>query len=419
MDEIKQSINLNDLVYLPVSSGASSVLNRVQRKFYPEKTSYVSSERIVIEITGNQFIDMRNCAVKFSFNPIGAAANFASGAFTNIFNRVRVISPTGKVISDLTNANLINKLNFRLKHSRLYVVQNSKTIGINDGSATSVSNNDGFRDIVIPMMDISPFFDNEQYLPPVISENMIIEFYLEDFRKVCANAGGLSQYSITNPQLIVDCVLMRDFMWKTINDMSSEYLVYEYEDQICEESFMSEGSNRGNIQCTRPISNALELVVSLRDSAGVNSAVADSFGTIPIRVSESQSKNDTVIFRIGDIQLPQQEAVGGAEIWSMVQHSLQQLNKKDRSSCSLIAHDFETTGIDNGGNACYVMNLRMSKLFNNSGREISNNQSAVATIQYHNQEGDNPTEHINGILNMFVRFISRIVIKNNILDVEN
>ena len=58
----------------------------------------------------------------------------------------------------------------------------------------------------------------------------------------------------------------------------------------------------------------------------------------------------------------------------------------------------------------YFANLCRSNLFENSGREVSNQQALVAQIKQ--------AVPGNDILNMFAKFVSRVVIENSHLRVE-
>ena len=174
MSVLHSSLNLNDLVYLG-STPAATTIQRNLRKFYPEKTVYGANEKMVIRLPGNQFVDMPNSSLRFQIRPVGSDLVFSNSSVVNAFRRVRVVSPSGKVISDSINNNLLQRMNIKLERSFDNAFLVGPAYGHSSESDTTLL--DGLTyEFVVPMRFISPFWNNEQLLPPVMSEDLILEF---------------------------------------------------------------------------------------------------------------------------------------------------------------------------------------------------------------------------------------------------
>lgn len=407
MSVLHSSLNLNDLVYLG-STPAATTIQRNLRKFYPEKTVYGANEKMVIRLHGNQFVDMPNSSLRFQIRPVGSDLVFSNSSVVNAFRRVRVVSPSGKVISDSINNNLLQRMNIKLERSFDNAFLVGPAYGHSSESDTTLL--DGLTyEFVVPMRFISPFWNNEQLLPPVMSEDLILEFYFENLTEVGKSAGGgaLTAYVISDPQLIVDAVLMTDPIWKALHDMKDDIMVYEYLDYVHEETSLSISSNKGEIRSSQPLSNALEAFTTLRNSDIVHSEIESSFQTVNIPMTVP-SPVDQMEYRWGDVNLPQQPANGGPQIFNILLHARGQLSSSRNDDYSLSKTNFQSV---NNSYACYAVNLRTSKVFNNSGREISNQNLLLCRFTH-------DRTLITGLVDMFIKHVARIVIKGGVVDVE-
>ena len=397
-------LDLNELSYIQ-STDASVALNTQQRKFYPEKTEYKSPEVIRFVIQGRQFLDMKKTSVSMVVG-LSNTSNFNAGqSFLNFINRVRVIAPNGKDISDVRKANLQAYYSNKLYRSSNWEI----SVGEPTTRLNAATLPGGDYPIYIPLRLLSPFFDNDQLLPPEITENMIVELYLEKDAITTPDTGVT--YSISNPELITQMTLMNDSITKAIHMMSNKQLVYEYEDLVHTEHFSSNASSDIRFHLTHSLTNALEVFTSVRKAAEARADNANSFQGLEVKMHEDESENDQLLYRVGDVFLPQQRILGGTGIYDYLLRNRDIMEDNKVTNFSYNQGDFELDA--NGVGAIYFSNLRRSKLFNTSGREISNQNSLMLEIKYHN--GGTST---NVIADMFCRHVARVVIRKGMIEVE-
>lgn len=407
---IVESLDLNDLMYLQ-GTDASVADGRSLRKMFPEKTVFQNGEKILFRLHGRQFIDMKNSAlrftVKFTGSNVFAGVDTYSGSILNIFRRSRIISATGKSISDVNNHNMLARMSARLYRGNQYNDTLGAIMGLKGAGAYDTWANGNKYEFVVPMRLVSPFWDNCQLLPPQISEGLQVELFLEDLIRCGKSDGSLTKYEVLNPELICDVIQVNPAIDSAVASMSSQKMVYEYHDFVQIESTMSIDSGDLHLPLTYPLSNALEAFVTIRPATLANAADKDSFSTTNITTNPS-NVNDQLVWRSGSIQLPQARALGGAQIYNILLNAKGSLSNNHSMNFSLKRSNFDASGESAWG--VYFVNLRRSNLFDNSGREVSNQQSLVAEIK--------TAGTANNIVDMYAKYVARIVIEKNILHVE-
>jgi len=419
--QLIDQLDLNDLMYLQ-GTDASVSENKVLRKFYPEKTSFQNGEKILFRLHGRQFLDMCNSSLRFRVRFTGATVTAGpdnapadpptgSGSILNIFRRSRTISSTGVSISDVDNHNMLQRMATRLYRGESHNSVLGGVYGLNGSDSTVTKWQNGeLYEFVVPMRMLNPFWENKQLLPPQITEGLSFELFTESLTRVGISS-GLTKYEILNPELIADVYNVTPAIDSAVASMSNQRLVYEYKDWVQIESTMSVNSSSVALPMTYPLSNALEAFVTVRDVANANASGEDSFVTVPIgmggNAGNAVSDSDQLVWRVGQIQLPQARMLGGPEIYNFLLNARNQIQSNTVTDFSL-----KRTNFDQGSKswACYFVNLRRSNLFDNSGREVSNQQSLVAEIKINTP--------INAILDFFCCYVGRVVINDNFLTVE-
>ena len=400
-------IELNDLVY-GESTDASVNIQRHLRKFYPRKSAFKPLEKIQIMIQGEQFVDMKNSSLRFTLVP-NANITWGTGSALNVIRRCRIMSSSGKEISDSRRNNLYQKQANKLYQSAQYNEFVAPVWGAEGKRNAESGINNTY---VIPMRHVSPFFDNDQLLPPMVSRDLIIEIYLESVNRVGV-AAGLTDYDIVDPVLIADCVLATADITQAIDSMTDSGMIYEYHDVVHAETNAS--ADRIDFVLPHSLSNALEGFVVSRNDVIINDVALDNFVSLPIPDEKNGDYlENKVVFRIGDIQLPQIEAVGGYEIYNMLLNARGQYNNSKAQDFNMTFENFLDSSGSGGAYACYFVNLRRSKLFDNSGREVSNQRNLIC--QFRRQRIPDPTPV--SVNDFFVKYVGRIHIKNGIIDVE-
>ena len=412
--QLIEQLDLNNLLYLQ-GTDASVAMNKQLRKFYPEKNVFQNDEKILFRLHGRQFIDMKCSSLKFTITFTGdtvlAGIGNLSGSILNIFKRCRILTSTGKSISDLDNLNLFNRMSQKLYRGTLHSDVIGGSYGLNGitGSEDQWSTGVPYT-FIVPMRFLSPYWDNEQLCPPQIAENMSVELFLENTTRCGRQATGtLTSYSVTNPEIIADVILVTPAIDSAVSSMSNQRMVYEYKDFVQIESTMSVNAGDLSLPLTYPLSNALECWTTIRKVSNVNGKTSDSFHTTPIGTKTTTlSSDDQFVMRIGSIQLPQARIIGGTEMYNMLLNGRNQLQSNTNTNFNLTIRDFEDITNPWG---VYFANLRRSNLFDNSGREVSNQQNLVAEIKIKTPA--------NNIVNMFCQYVGRVVINDNYLTIES
>lgn len=415
-NQLVEQLDLNDLLYIQ-GTDASVADNKQLRKFYPEKVLFKNDEKILFTVHGRQFINFKNSSLKFRVKFLGSGGKTATGtkggSILNLFKRTRILSSTGKSISDLDNLNLYNRMSTRIYRGRLHNILIGTVYGLKESGGDSlntwVANTE--YEYVIPLRFLSPFLDTEQLCPPQIGENMRIELFLENLIRVGVidNPGEFTGYEVLNPELILEVIKVTPSIDSAVSSMSNDKMVYEFCDVVQVEGSMSVNSGDLRLPLTYPLSNALECFTTIRLASVVNDPEDDSFRTIPIGVNNANfSTDDQFLMRVGQIQLPQARAIGGGEIYNLF------LNGRNQLCCNAnpdIDMDVKNFQEEINSWAHYFCNLRRSCLFENSGREVSNQQALVAEIKIKTPS--------NNIANLFCKYVGRVVIENNYLRVES
>jgi hypothetical protein len=411
-------LDLNNLMYLP-DTNASVAVARTQRTFYPEKSSYRERERISITIDGNQFLDFKNSSLRFLFKPLNGTiskfGDFASA--TNFFSRVRVVSKDGIVFTDLLRANLFSHLESLLKDSKLY----REVVGLSYGYNSSFTSTlNPTYEYTIPMRMLSPLFNCSQLLPPQLSDGMTIEFFLEDptvaFDLLSEPGVFITVYEINNVELLVDASLVQDNTRNEVENMgfgASDDLVYEFTDVVNSQSFAPLGSDDIYFEAPHSLSNALEAITVLRKQNNVLNPNASSMDTVGpfsnnLKLNTDYKNQDLMSYSLGSNKFPEQPVLGAARIYQQILYSQGVLQSR---TCNQFNVELLNTHVRYG---MYPVNLRTSKLFDNSGRTVSNAQRLSVSLRRY--EIDEASK--NYILDMFIYYTARIVVKNGKMSIE-
>jgi len=398
-------LDLNDLMYLQ-SVDLSAGISRQSIQRYPEKNSYRETEQIIFNLKNTkQFLDMKNSSLKFEFTlTADGIVELQTGSILNIFRRVRVLTPSGEQISHVDHLNVLQSKLLQVKHSQNFREVIGKSILRDKTTQGGLLVNNGAYVFTVPLRLLSPFFDNDTLIPPQLADGMRIEIDLERSKLIGA-ASTVGSFQVNNPFLMVDSYQMMPRV--LTQTLEREELVYEYHDWQQAESSLSAGSNELAFPFNYSVSNALEAFAVLRTVSSQTSATADSFQTVGITVDDP---DDQLLWRWGSVQLPHTRLIGSAQLYQNVLYCYDQLCSKTCDNFDLQIENesdletFTTTG------AIYPVNLRRSRLFENSGREISNRNNLEAQIRTHLSD--------SLVCDMFVHFVGRIVIKKDSMTVE-
>jgi len=401
MNDTMQIIDINNLVYSE-SIDLSSGIDRKAILRFPEKTNYKNTEDIVFTLKNTrQFIDFKNSSLSFEFKTDGGTAVVfnSTSSFLNLIRRVIVRAPDGSVLSHCDKVNLLQRNLLKVKNGKNYADVIAPSFGYGSLNALEIGN----KFITIPMRFISPIFDNEKLMPPQLVDTLRIEIQLEKIA-IAFNSGiAPTSYSIIDPVLHLDSYQMLPAVLSETLDR--EELIYEYHDWNNTVAGLSDAGDDFYFQYDRSVSNALEAFVVLRNTNVLVSS-EDSFEQKSIGVDEV---NDRLVWRWGSLQLPHQAINRSSNLYQNVLYCYGQLDNKNAMNFNLKLDEFQIKEGETSS-AIYPVNLRRSKLFNNSGREISNRNNLACEIRTSvagSFQGD-----------MFTCSLSRVLIKGDEFTVE-
>lgn len=398
MSDTMQLLDINNLMYSQ-SIDLSTGIDRKMIERYPEKTNYKNTEDIVFTLKNTrQFIDFKNSSLSFEFKTDGgsAVAFDATGSYLNLIRRVIVRAPDGSVLSHCDKVNLLQRNLLKVKNGENYTSIIAPSFGYG-GGATGLETGNKF--ITIPLRFISPIFDNDKIMPPQLVDTLRIEIQLEKIAIAFKSATTApTSYSIIDPVLLLDSYQMLPAVLS--ETLMREELVYEYHDWNNTVAGLSDAGDDFYFQYDRSVSNALEGFVVLRNTT-VFAEGQDSFAQNSVGLD---NVNDRLVWRWGSLLLPHQAINRSSNLYQNVLSSYHQLAGKNSMDFNLKLSEFEADS------AIYPVNLRRSKLFNNSGREISNRNNLACEIRT-SVAGSYQAD-------MFVCSLSRVLIKGDKYFVE-
>ena len=400
-------IDINNLSYLS-DTDASVAVQRQQIELTPPKTKYDGGSKIIFKLRGISFRDFQNSAYIFKLTRTGlSAATFSLGeSAMNTISRVVVSSSNGQTVSDVENVNLYDTHKSQIDQSLEYTTLVGASYGYDPLGTFTIASGVEYH-YSIPMRKLSPFFDTDQLVHPKITDNMTITIYLEVPQVTFAGASG-STYEVNDPKLVIDTTQVSDGIYNELNKMGSkgqDSLVYEYYDVTHEDSNITANSNVLNYTLGMSVTNAVDAVVLLRTAADAVSTTTSSLHTKgPLVATGFVSTSDNMLWKSGSVSLPKMGAKNGVEIYNTLLSSQNVLADKSANRFRLSIKDF------NARFGCYMVDLRRSRMFRNSGREISNNQGLSVKI-----EQATPADYVADI---FVTHTSRIVIADDQMTIQ-
>ena len=403
MSNTMQLMDLNNIIYgqsLDLSAGIDRKL--IER--YPEKTDYIDKEELVFTLNNTrQFVDMSNSSLSFNFTINGGdAVKIPLGqSILNLIKRVIVSAPDGTKLSYCDKVNLLQQNLIRVKHSNLFAFTSATSFRYNSsGFADTLTDGTSYF-VSIPLRLLSPVFDNKKLMPPQLVDKLRIEIEFEKPEIAFVSNTAPDRVLINNPVLILDSYQMIPAILNKTLEMKE--LIYEYCDWNNLVASVSEAGNSFNISYDRSVSNALEAFAVLRP---VITFVKDgnSFSQDSISNAVEDDNLDSLVWRWGSLQLPHTRLFGASRLYQNALYAYDQLSNKQNDMFALSIINFK----DN--EAIYPVNLRRSKHFEYSGREISNRNNLMCEI------GTSSVDDLQA--DLFVKSVSRVIIRGETFTVE-
>ena len=403
-------IDINNLSYLS-DTDASVAVQRQLIELTPPKTKYSGGSKIIFKLKGMSFRDFQNSSYIFKLQTTGGTnlTFSAGGSAMNTIHRVVVTASNGQVVSDLENVNLYSVHKSKIDESQSYLDIAGLAYGYGDGLLT-----DGAEYLYsIPMRKLSPFFDTDQLVHPKITDGMTITLYLESAQVAFSSTTNFT-YEVRDPKLMIDTTQVSDGILSELlrmGDSGSDALVYEYYDVTHEDANISGDTSVLNYTLNLSVTNSVDAVVLLRLAADVDDEEKASLHTKgPKTAKDTVTTVDNMQWKIGSVSLPKMGARNGVEIYNALLNAQGVLADKSLNRFNLPMHRAGATDQFLQQFGCYFVDLRRSRMFRNSGREISNNQALSVRLEQ--------STVADYVADIFVTHTSRIVISDGQMTIE-
>ena len=274
-------LRVNSLVYefppqLSVSTRRHRVTNYFQRNTYgPGETMVMDSQ------TGSTFIYGPESYFTFTVQIIGADGNFGSGSCLNLINTVRVKTRGGQELNRIENFNVLASKYAKWTNEDSWLNSEGTIMGFTTAPVSPLQTVKAIKtQFTIPLKYLAPIFEQTKLLPPQLCEGLRIELELEKSSTVFI--GAVTNYSITQPQILFDATTIADAFTRRIGEISAtQGLNIMYSNFYSNQVSGSAGQTSFNYDVKKAASKCMRLWLVSRDIAKINSNTDDSIGSLP------------------------------------------------------------------------------------------------------------------------------------------
>ena len=356
-------LDVSNLTYL-AQDDANVVVERTQKIQYADSPEYKSNGQIVVNWqTGNDFISGRDSMLRLKVTATGGAgASLEKGFITNIFNRVRVVTRSGVVVSHIDKYNLLTY--YKTKYSRTKAWRTQQGVGLL-GNGGSIAN-DGTNEYLIPLSLVAPIFDTNMLLPASLVKGLRLEIKLERPEIAFVTAGD---YEVAGVQCILDSYRLSDGAQNLINNESKNRgLIIQYHDYQNSSFTLDPNQTTASLDVRKTASMAVgSMAILRRTPEGKDDDIEAKIDSFASKVYEAGRSYQ---WRIGSTYLPVQAVAGPVQGYAQAAYCFSKLNHKKELGVEFKEWSEEQ---HNGQN---VMCCDISRYWlQNSGLAISNSTS--------------------------------------------
>jgi hypothetical protein len=322
-------LQVNKLAYrMPPQLSIAS--NRTIQTMFSNQSVYTPSNTIIFDVqSGSAFVDPDDSYMRFRVqvqDNVGSGVNtysFGSGSACNIFQRITVFSKTGKELSRVEDANVLNCFMERYKHEQDWV----NTLGANQG----LSNHQGasvYADAIpsggkvfcIPLKTLFPCFCpiNGSLIPPNLMSGARVELRLapavDALTRVDGTATNPDTYVVTRPELKLRTYMLADQFARKIQEMSATAgLAYLYREHF--HAIFSSSNTQINTDVKKACSKALKAHVYARNTADLVAAGRDKLASAKYQWDKFQSNIGQNYYPNQPVQVDDITTEGNAEAY--------------------------------------------------------------------------------------------------------
>ena len=392
MAEVNQDMQeglmrVNQLSYeFPAQLSVSTRRHRVTNYF--QRNTYNPGETMVLDSqTGSAFISGQDSYLSFLLTP-SLAATFGSGSALNLFNTVRVKTRGGQELNRIENFNVLAAKHAKWTKSSDWAASEGQALGFVGGDIHSLVTNVPYR-FTIPLKYLAPIFAQSKLLPPQLCEGLRIELELE--RSDTALKGVSGSFTITQPQILFDATTIADAFARRIGELAAtQGLNIMFSNFYSNQVSGSAGQTSFNYDIKKAASKCMRLWTVSRNNANVNSAAADSLGSLPMDYT-------SVSTHIGADYIPNvpirvsgyvaTSATGGANnkntgvISELYYHTLSAVSDNERPCYPSVGLKGLTYNADDIRDSVLVFSYNKSTLDNLSGYSVNNSRALIVDLE--------------------------------------
>ena len=332
--DVMELLDKADLTY--VQRNESNVVSeRTQKIQYADSPSYApgSGEIVVNFQTGEDFISFRDSTLRFllamtaTSGAVLGANTFGGGSCLNLFQRVRLVSRSGTVISQIDNANLLNYFKLKYSHSHAWrTQQGAHMLGASywdNGTEVKYTLpivSDETREFIVPMGDLISACNIKELAPSQLCRGLRLEILLaptsEAFVSVAGNT-GVDSHAISGVQCNLDSYRLSSGAFNELNKMSaSEGLFLQFVDYENSRFDKASGTLSSSFEMRKVVSMGTSAMAVNRLATAAASATADSLASIATTSASAYN------FRIGSLYLPVTQVAGVKQHYAQASYCL-------------------------------------------------------------------------------------------------
>jgi hypothetical protein len=223
-DQVDQILAANFLDYQPVSN-ISVVDKRSQIRHEFRQQSYeVGNSPVTMELRmggGDSFIYGPNSYLSFKLKVDQNTAGFGAGSALSLFRDAEMKSQNGNEIDRVEQVGLYANQHIKYTHDASYFTSGqAELIGFDDTFNGLVATQD--RTYIIPLKFILPIFGYPGLLPSSgLTAGSVIRLTLQDVTTALVANGAVANYTITDPRIVTDELVLTDAFAKRLQLMSA------------------------------------------------------------------------------------------------------------------------------------------------------------------------------------------------------
>ena len=373
-DQVDQILAANFLDYQPVSN-ISVVDKRSQIRHEFRQQSYVvGNSPVTMELRmggGDSFIYGPNSYLSFKLKVNADTAGFGAGSVLNIFKEAEIKSQNGNEIDRVEEVGLHSLQNIKYTHDSSFVTSGQAgLLGFQPEFATGLDTNDTL--FCIPLRFILPLFSYPGLLPSSgLTAGSVIRLTLQDVTTALVAAGPVANYTITDPRIVTDELILTDAFAKRLQLMSARSgpgLSITWESWYHQQERSAAGTIE--VMMANSVSRACRSWGMVRDAPA--DAAADSISALSAAGTITQYQ-----YKLGNLRFPDQRCVDQGEHFANALVAFGQYDKT--SGCATNLASYTTNCTNNGsslnaGNRIVAASFERNHILSLSGVSVNGNR---------------------------------------------